>query len=138
VSTKNPETALPDSDATTSRPVSLDTYRGLVMLLMASEGLRLGEVAQHYPHSRVWQFLARQSDHVRGWTFAFVVVGMNSLVMYLLAAFGTRRIQPCLNSFAEMIGISSPVLPIVEALMTLFLFWLVCFWMYRRRLLVRI
>jgi predicted acyltransferase len=45
--------------------VSLDTFRGLVMLLMASDGLRLGEVAQHYPDSRVWQFLARQSDHVR-------------------------------------------------------------------------
>jgi predicted acyltransferase len=45
--------------------MSLDTFRGLVMLLMASDGLRLGQVAQHYPDSRVWQFLARQSDHVR-------------------------------------------------------------------------
>src|SRR3954451_3296511 len=54
----------------TVRLVSLDTYRGLVMLLMASDGLRLGEVARHFPDSRVWQFLARQSDHVRwqGWT----------------------------------------------------------------------
>ena len=48
-----------------TRLVSLDTFRGLVMLLMASEGLRFGEVAQHYPDSRIWQFLARQSDHVR-------------------------------------------------------------------------
>jgi predicted acyltransferase len=78
---------------------------------------------------------------VRGlkrWTFAFVVIGMNSLVMYLLAAFGTKRIQPWLASFAGRIGIDSPFLPIVESLVTLLLFWLVCFWLYRRRLFVRI
>jgi heparan-alpha-glucosaminide N-acetyltransferase len=54
-----------ESDLPSTRLVSLDTFRGLVMLLMASDGLRLGEVAQHYPDSRIWQFLARQSDHVR-------------------------------------------------------------------------
>lgn len=48
-----------------SRLVSLDTYRGLVMLLMASDGMRFGQVARNFPDSRVWQFLARQSDHVR-------------------------------------------------------------------------
>ncbi|HEX5472430.1 MAG TPA: hypothetical protein VFW73_11115, partial [Lacipirellulaceae bacterium] len=46
-----------------ARLVSLDTYRGLAMLLMVSDGLRFGEVARHFPDSRVWQFLARQSDH---------------------------------------------------------------------------
>jgi heparan-alpha-glucosaminide N-acetyltransferase len=54
-------------DALSRRPrlVSLDTFRGIVMLLMASDGLRLGEVARSFPESRTWQFLARQSDHVR-------------------------------------------------------------------------
>jgi heparan-alpha-glucosaminide N-acetyltransferase len=47
------------------RLVSLDAYRGLVMMLMASEGLRLADVARHFPGSRMWQALARQSDHVR-------------------------------------------------------------------------
>src|SRR3954471_15979849 len=56
---------LHERDSLTTRLVSLDTFRGWVMLLMASDGLRLGEVAEHYPDSRVWQFLARQSDHVR-------------------------------------------------------------------------
>ncbi|HVT27540.1 MAG TPA: DUF5009 domain-containing protein, partial [Lacipirellulaceae bacterium] len=45
------------------RLVSLDTCRGLAMLLMVSDGLRFGEVARHFPDSHVWQFLARQSDH---------------------------------------------------------------------------
>jgi heparan-alpha-glucosaminide N-acetyltransferase len=54
-----------ESDSLSTRLVSLDTFRGLVMLLMASDGLRLGEVAGHYPDSPIWQLLARQSDHVR-------------------------------------------------------------------------
>src|SRR4051812_18723469 len=48
-----------------ARLASLDTYRGLVMLLMASEGLGLAEVAKHFPESGIWQGLARQSDHAR-------------------------------------------------------------------------
>src|SRR5262249_37879079 len=76
--------------------------------------------------------------NVRRWTFAFVGVGMNSLVMYLLAAFGTKRIQPWIDNLAGRMGVDSPFLPIVESLVTLWLFWLVCFWLYRRRLFLRI
>jgi len=48
------------------RLVSLDAYRGLAMLLMASEGLGIGAVARReaYRNSRFWQFLAYQTDHV--------------------------------------------------------------------------
>src|SRR4051812_35760578 len=47
------------------RLVSLDTYRGMVMLLMASNGLQIEKVARHFPDSPVWQFLATETDHVR-------------------------------------------------------------------------
>ena len=46
------------------RLTSMDAYRGFVMLLMASEGLRIAEVAHAFPQSPVWQFLAYQVDHV--------------------------------------------------------------------------
>jgi heparan-alpha-glucosaminide N-acetyltransferase len=46
------------------RLTSMDAYRGFVMLLMASEGLRIAEVAHSFPRSPVWQFLAYQVDHV--------------------------------------------------------------------------
>lgn len=46
------------------RLVSLDAYRGFVMLLMASDGLRMGAVARQFPDSSVWQFLAYQTEHV--------------------------------------------------------------------------
>src|SRR5207249_446599 len=47
------------------RLVSMDAYRGFVMLLMASEGLRIAEVAHaSFPQSPLWQFLAYHVDHV--------------------------------------------------------------------------
>ncbi len=45
------------------RLMSLDAYRGAIMLLMASSGLGLGAVARQFPDSRVWQFLRQQTDH---------------------------------------------------------------------------
>lgn len=53
----------PSSPAKSQRLVSLDAYRGAIMLLMASSGLGMVEVAKHYPDSRVWAFLARHTDH---------------------------------------------------------------------------
>jgi heparan-alpha-glucosaminide N-acetyltransferase len=48
---------------TPPRLVSLDAYRGAIMLLMASSGLGLAQVAQQFPDSGLWQFLGRQTDH---------------------------------------------------------------------------
>jgi heparan-alpha-glucosaminide N-acetyltransferase len=58
-------------DEAGGRLVSLDAYRGFVMLAMASGGLALGQVAESSPDSLLWQFLERQSDHVqwRGCSF---------------------------------------------------------------------
>lgn len=49
------------------RLVSLDAYRGFVMLAMVSGGLGLPAVAEHFPQSRAWQFVAYQMEHV-AWT----------------------------------------------------------------------
>ncbi|MDX1944416.1 MAG: DUF5009 domain-containing protein [Pirellulaceae bacterium] len=43
---------------------SIDAYRGLVMLLMMAEVLRLSKVAANLPGSRFWAFLAEQQSHV--------------------------------------------------------------------------
>jgi heparan-alpha-glucosaminide N-acetyltransferase len=45
------------------RLVSLDAYRGAIMLLMASSGLGFAEVARHFPGSSLWRFLGTQTDH---------------------------------------------------------------------------
>ena len=57
----------PDASATASparRLTSIDAYRGFVMLLMMGEVLRLPAVAQAFPESRVWGFLAWHQSHV--------------------------------------------------------------------------
>jgi predicted acyltransferase len=45
------------------RLMSLDAYRGFVMLLMISAGLNIPKVAANFKESPVWQFLAWQTDH---------------------------------------------------------------------------
>ncbi len=45
------------------RLVSLDAYRGAIMLLMASSGLGIAQVARQFPGNSVWQFLGYQTDH---------------------------------------------------------------------------
>jgi predicted acyltransferase len=48
----------------TGRLVSLDAYRGAIMLLMASNGLGLAKVAQdQFPDSPIWKFIAVQVEH---------------------------------------------------------------------------
>jgi len=47
-----------------ARLLSLDAYRGFIMLAMASAGLAIPEVAKRFSDSAVWQFLAFHTDHV--------------------------------------------------------------------------
>jgi heparan-alpha-glucosaminide N-acetyltransferase len=49
---------------TPQRLVSLDAYRGLVMLAIASHGLGMVAAAEHFPDSSTWQWLAHQFEHV--------------------------------------------------------------------------
>ncbi len=53
-----PATGLPP------RNVAVDAYRGLVMLLMMGEVLRLAEVARSFPHNLFWHILAFNQTHV--------------------------------------------------------------------------
>src|SRR5262245_50874996 len=46
------------------RIVALDSYRGLVMLLMMAETLHLSRVSHAFPGSRFWSFLAYHQTHV--------------------------------------------------------------------------
>ncbi|HEU5116145.1 MAG TPA: DUF5009 domain-containing protein, partial [Isosphaeraceae bacterium] len=43
--------------------ISLDAYRGAIMLLMASSGFGLSKVAERSDAGSIWQSLARQTEH---------------------------------------------------------------------------
>ncbi len=47
-----------------SRVASIDAFRGFVMLLMMAEVIRLGSVAEAFPDSGFWEFLAFHQSHV--------------------------------------------------------------------------
>jgi len=48
----------------TTRLASVDAYRGFVMLLMMAEVLHLRQIANKFPQSWFWDFLADQQTHV--------------------------------------------------------------------------
>ena len=58
-SAAHPERGTP----TPERLVSLDAFRGAIMLLMASSGFGLPQVAGEFPDSAAWKFLAYQFNH---------------------------------------------------------------------------
>ena len=47
-----------------TRLVSLDAFRGLVMVLMLGEVMRLPQVAQAFPHSLFWRVIGFNTEHV--------------------------------------------------------------------------
>ncbi|MFO0426394.1 MAG: acyltransferase family protein [Planctomyces sp.] len=49
------------------RLLSMDTYRGFVMFLMAAEMLRLSQLAKNFPGSRLWEWIDFHNSHV-AWT----------------------------------------------------------------------
>ncbi len=56
-----------ENQTPTARLISVDAYRGFVMLLMMGEVLNFGKVAKNLPNSVFWQFIAYHQDHV-AWT----------------------------------------------------------------------
>lgn len=46
------------------RLLSLDAFRGAIMLFLLSAGFGFREVARKFPDSHVWEFLGRHTDHV--------------------------------------------------------------------------
>jgi len=60
----HPHSAPTATSAPIPRNLAVDTYRGLVMFLMAAEVLRLAQIAKAFPANPVWQFLAFNQSHV--------------------------------------------------------------------------
>ena len=77
----------------------------------------------------------------RAWTFPLVVVGMNSIAIYcmgmLLRGWTAKTLQTHLGvDVFKSLGVENA--PFVQATMVGLLFWLACWWMYRRKIFLRI
>ena len=84
---------------------------------------------------------------LRFWTFPFVVVGVNSIAIYcmgqLLKPWTERTLQIHLGDdiFSRVtvwLGLDPAFLPMVQLTMIGLVFWLICLWMYRQKIFIRI
>jgi len=77
----------------------------------------------------------------RGLAFPLVVVGMNSIAAYLIANLCEEFVESSfrINLGASALNILGPALePTVLGALTLGVYWLMLFWMYRKKLFIRI
>ena len=77
----------------------------------------------------------------RRWTFPLLVVGMNSIAMYVIVHVATDYMFETLTThFGRNVltVVAKPFMPIVLGAVTLLVFWLTLLWMYRRRVFIRI
>ncbi len=84
---------------------------------------------------------------LRRWSFPLVIVGMNSVLMYimesLLSGWFNARLkihfgQDVFAHVAEGLHLGEAYVPIVEHALVLLAMWLVCLWLYRQKIFVRI
>jgi len=74
----------------------------------------------------------------KAWSFPLVVVGMNSIAIYCMAQLlkpwvrDTLKRHICPTLFDGVYG------PILQSVAIVFTLWLVCLWMYRRKIFIRI
>ena len=74
----------------------------------------------------------------KGWTFPVVVVGMNPLAMFFMGS--TLRGWTVGQFHIHLPGFlfTKPWGHVMEASLAAFVFWLICLWMYRRKIFLRI
>jgi heparan-alpha-glucosaminide N-acetyltransferase len=95
-----------------------------------------------------WCFLLLGVFHVmidvlqaKRWTFPLVVIGMNSIAAYCIAHLFEDFVS---SSLATHFGkgiygvLGQPYEPLVHGGLVLLVFWLILYWMYRRKLFLRI
>ncbi|MBZ5858398.1 acyltransferase family protein [Flavihumibacter profundi] len=78
----------------------------------------------------------------KSWSFFLMVIGMNSIAAYVLADGGMRdfiarslyiHLGP---TYDQLFGM--PYATLVKGLLTLFFLWLILYWMYKKKLFIRI
>jgi predicted acyltransferase len=76
----------------------------------------------------------------RRWSFPLAVVGMNSIAIYLMAQLMKPFVHDSLRTHfgRDLYSESGPYGHLALSLSTLAVFWLICFWLYRRKIFIKI
>lgn len=70
--------------------------------------------------------------------FPLVVVGMNSIAIYLLHSLGVTWIRDNLHKHLPEAAFPPYWTPVIERCGSLFVLWLICFWLYRQRAFLKL
>ncbi|MFN7623932.1 MAG: acyltransferase family protein [Acidobacteriota bacterium] len=74
----------------------------------------------------------------RRWTYPLVVIGMNSIAIYMMSQLMRPWVGSRLRTHLGAGLFSGIHAPIINDCLVLLVFWLICWWMYRRRIFLRI
>jgi heparan-alpha-glucosaminide N-acetyltransferase len=74
----------------------------------------------------------------RKWAFPLVVVGMNSIAIYVMAQLMKPFIASSLRTHLPEWTFDGPNASLVRGGLTLVILWLICLWLYRRRIFIKI
>jgi heparan-alpha-glucosaminide N-acetyltransferase len=90
----------------TTRLVSLDAFRGLVMTLMLAEAMRLPEVARVFPHSAFWTVIGFNTQHVewQGCSLHDLIQPAFSFLVGAALPFSIASRKAKGQSFIQMLG----------------------------------
>lgn len=77
---------------------------------------------------------------LHGWFFPLTVIGMNSIAAYVIAHLFEHFIKGSLdtNLGPGFFNLFAPYAPFVRGALVLFILWLILFWMYRRKIFLKI
>jgi predicted acyltransferase len=73
----------------------------------------------------------------KGWTLPLVVAGMNPLAIYVMDSLSKNWVVGQLHIHLPGFLFAKPWGCVVDAALAALLFWLVCYWMYRRKIFLR-
>ena len=76
----------------------------------------------------------------RRWAFPLIVVGMNSIAIYVMSwTMGSFFHGALERHLGGLIGVAGPTFqPVLQGLGVILIFWIILFWMYRRKIFLKI
>jgi heparan-alpha-glucosaminide N-acetyltransferase len=86
-------------------------------------------------------YWAVEVKHWRRWAFPLIVIGMNSIAAYVIDHFGERFFA---DTFRIHLGerffafLGAPYEPVLRGLAILACYWLILWWMYRRKIFLKL
>ena len=75
---------------------------------------------------------------LRKWVFPLVVVGMNSIFIYFVSQVLYEWLDHAVGVFTFHYGFVGKLAPVAQASTVLFVMWLMCYWLYKRRIFLKL